>query len=107
MAQAAVLRDEHILASLARWCERAIRRSVRARRYRRERTEIRSERIEIRRESGLRIAERLATRSGMEARIAHQSGAEREVADLSFEVLNLVEVAGPVHRAIRDAALPI
>ena len=41
----------------------------------------------------------------MEVGIAHQAGAEREVPDLAFEVLDLVEVAGPMQRSLRDAAV--
>ena len=41
----------------------------------------------------------------MKERITHQPGTSGEIADLSFEVLNLIEVAGPMQWALRHASM--
>src|SRR5215210_8007148 len=70
---------------------------------RRQRTDIRSEGVEVRAQAGFWIPQRLRTRSGVKVRITHQSSAEGKVAYLAFEVLHLIEIAGPMQWAVSNA----
>src|SRR6185436_12988847 len=66
--------------------------------------DVRRERIEVAREAGFRVAQRLVAGAGVEVRIGHEARAAGEVTDLALEVLHLVEVVAPVQEALGASA---
>ena len=104
MAGAAVHAGEHGLAGARRAGQRAARGPIGRVVERGERGDVGRQRIEVGAAPGLRIAQRLAARAGVEIGVGHQARAQRQRADLAFEVLQLVEVVAPVQEPLARRA---
>ena len=105
-AQALAGSTEDQLAGERAGAERAIGVAGRAHVTGTQGADIGGQRVEVGAQAALAVAERLRAGAGVELRVGHQPGAERQRADLAFEVLDFVEVAGPVLRALRAGPAP-
>src|SRR5690606_30802887 len=68
-----------------------------------ERGDVRGERVELRAQAGFGIAERGVPRSLIERLVRKKPRATERVADVVFEVLDLVEVGAPVQPPLSGA----
>src|SRR5687767_10421428 len=98
MALCAILLLEHLPARKRGPRKTAVGVSVGAIAEGHERTDICREGIEVGADASLGIAQRLRTRARMEICIAHEARAECEAANLAFEIVYFIEVAGPMQR---------
>src|SRR6185295_7609225 len=71
-----------------------------------ERRDVGGQRVQLRAEAGLRIAERLIPCPDVEDVVRDEPPAVEQVADLMLEVLHLVERAGPVETPMPGPLAP-
>src|SRR3954454_21287555 len=104
MALRAVLLLKNDTAGLRRAGQRAVGIPVRAVAVRRQRIHVSGKGIQIRAEARFGIAKRLGASAGVEIGVAHQAGAESEIPDLAFKVLDLIKITGPMQRPVAGMA---
>ena len=104
VAGSAALRREHGPTGRGGDAERTTGVSVGAGLETIQRPDVGRQRIQVAAHTGLRIAQGLAPRTGIEGHGAHQARATCQAADLTFEVLHFVEIAAPVQHALRTCA---
>src|SRR3954447_6943679 len=95
MAKIAAQLREQRLARRAVGRQRPVRVAVRAGVDVIERRDVGRQRIEIRTEAGLHVAERLVARADVQDVVRDEAFAAEELADLVLEVLHLVQRGGP------------
>ena len=105
MALGTICREENLPAGLGRRCQGAISTALRAGHCRGQGSDISRQGIEVRADPRFGQSEGLGARTGIEVRVCHQTGAASQVADLLLEVLNFIEVPGPVRGPLTSPCL--